>query len=309
MPNKLDPYDVQLIELVDLRPGPGNLRDGQDGWPEGDPELAASIKTVGVLEPLIVREVVANPGASTERLAIAYEVVAGHRRAAAAKLAELKVVPAFVRQLTDTKAIQIALIENLQREDLSPIEEARGLRQLLDTGMPQTTAAKEIGRSQSHVSKRLELLKLPPHAQAYLDAGKLRVADALALAKLDEPTVNNALHQIEALQYRRAGEVEQLIKRVAERAKPHRGGKAEEAKPVISGREQTWELSSRELVVFRELARRRITVDGARKRLIRSASLRELEWDPKDLADLLALASGDTKARRRTGRPGKGGKR
>lgn len=304
MTNKLAGYDVQMVPRDLLRPGPGNLRDGADGWPEGDPELAASIKTVGILEPLIVRQV-DWPGG------LVYEVVAGHRRAAAAALAGLEKVPAFVRELTDTKAIQIALIENLQREDLSPIEEARGLRQLLDTGMPQTTAAKEIGRSQSHVSKRLELLKLPAHAQAYLDAGKLRVADALALAKLDEPTINNALHQIEALQYRRAGEVEQLIKRVAERAKPQRGGKAgkDDDKPVISGREQTWELSSRELVIFRELARRRITVDGARKRLVRAATLRELEWDPKDLADLIALASGDTKARRRTGRPAKGGKR
>jgi ParB/RepB/Spo0J family partition protein len=302
--------DVDTITHVSvdrLVPGLGNLRDGEGNWPEVDSELAASIKSFGVLEPLIVRLV--KTGAEEGM----YEVIAGHRRAAAARSVKLATIPAVALELSDTKALQVALVENLQRQDLTPLEEARGLRLLLDTGMPQTTAAKEIGRSQAHVSKRLSLLKLPPHAQAYLDAGKLRVEDALALAKLDAPQIERALYQIEQLAYRRAGEVEQLIRQIAEPAakgkaragKDEPTGKARAGKdePEVRGQTQTWELAARDLVVFRELARKRLTLDGARRRLTRSAGLRGLEWDPKDLADLLALAIGDTRARRRSGRP------
>lgn len=281
-----------------LRPGPGNLRDGAGGsWPDPDPDLAASIKAVGVLEPLIVRATPAS-GPTT------WEVIAGHRRAGAAILAGLENVPVIVRQVTDAEAVQFALIENLQREDLTPLEEARAYAKLLELGSKQKDLAPKVGRSQSHVSKRLALLKLPAPAQAYLDSGRLLVEDALAMVGMEPGQVERALHDIEALRYRRLGEVGSLIEK-AGAGTPARG-KAAKDDPAGRGpkEEQSWELFERDLVVFRELARRRISQTAAGQRLRRLAAGRDLEWDPENLVALIGLALGDTKAPRRRTRKG-----
>ncbi|MEO7397280.1 MAG: ParB/RepB/Spo0J family partition protein [Ilumatobacteraceae bacterium] len=137
-------------------------------------ELAASIIAVGILEPLIV-----TPDGSG-----GYTIVCGARRFEAAKVAGLADVPAIVRELDDAARAEIMLIENLQREDLKPTEEARAYARLLELGISQRDLGGRIGRSQSHISKRLALVELTPKAVAALDSGRITLEDAQELTKL-----------------------------------------------------------------------------------------------------------------------------
>ena len=134
-------------------------------------ELAASIKSVGVLEPLIVRE--------DDLL-----VVAGSRRLAGAKEAGLKEVPVIKRKFTEEERIAVMVIENLQREDLTPLDEARGFQRLVELKLSQRAIAARVGCSQAHVSKRLALVALPEVAQAAVDSGGITLEEAGELAKL-----------------------------------------------------------------------------------------------------------------------------
>lgn len=137
-------------------------------------ELAESIRQHGVLEPIIVRP-----------LDKGYELVAGERRWRAAAAAGLEHVPAVVRELTDKEAIAVALIENLQREQLDPIEEARGFRQLMEMfHATQEEVAQEVGRSRSSVANSLRLLTLEEPIQEYLRRGELTVGHGKALLGL-----------------------------------------------------------------------------------------------------------------------------
>lgn len=163
---------IVSIPISKLVPGPGNLRPGNP-WPEPDPELVASIRAVGVLEPVLT---IPQDGH--------FAVVAGHRRIAGAIGAGLQEVPGIVRELSAADALIAALVENLQREDLTALEEARGIRQLLDVGnLKATQVAEKIGRSKGHVSKRLSLLELPAEVQALVGSEQLPVADAVELAE------------------------------------------------------------------------------------------------------------------------------
>ena len=135
--------------------------------------LADSIRTHGVLQPILVRPM---PNGT-------YQIVAGERRWRAARMAELHEVPVHIRELTDLEAMQIALIENLQRENLNPIEEAMGYRELMDAfDMTQEMIAQTVGRSRSAVANMLRLLKLPAPVQEYLSSGAITVGHAKALA-------------------------------------------------------------------------------------------------------------------------------
>jgi len=137
-------------------------------------ELAASIGALGILEPLVCT----NGG---DR----YQVVAGARRLAAAKKAGLAEVPVIVRELTEEQRQEAMLIENLQRSDLSPLEEAKAFKRLLDLdGYSQRKLAERIGRSQSHISKRLALLELPAKVTKLLDSGGITLEDAQEISKL-----------------------------------------------------------------------------------------------------------------------------
>lgn len=139
-------------------------------------ELAASMRTVGLLEPIVV-----TPNAD------GYTIVAGARRHAAAKKAGLDTVPVVVlANLSEEQRQEAMLIENLQRTDLMPLEEAGAFQRLLDLGLTQKDLAAKIGRSASHISKRIQLLKLPEPAREALDAGTLPVNDALELAPLSD---------------------------------------------------------------------------------------------------------------------------
>ena len=139
-------------------------------------ELAASIKAQGVMQPILVRAVDKTPGA--ER----YEIVAGERRWRAAQLAGLSEVPVLIRQIPDEQALAMALIENIQRENLNPLEEAQGLQRLIDEfGLTHQQAADAVGRSRPAASNLLRLLQLTVPVQDMLMTGQLDMGHARAL--------------------------------------------------------------------------------------------------------------------------------
>ncbi|WP_343005392.1 MULTISPECIES: ParB/RepB/Spo0J family partition protein [unclassified Collinsella] len=134
-------------------------------------ELSDSIKQNGVLQPILVR-----------KKGDKYEIVAGERRYQASKLAGLKEIPAIVREIDDAEVFQLALIENLQRSDLTPIEEARGYRQLLDTkGLTQEGLAKILSKSRSAIANTLRLMDLPQEVQGMMEEGQITAGHARAI--------------------------------------------------------------------------------------------------------------------------------
>lgn len=139
-------------------------------------ELAASIKAQGVMQPILVRAVDSTPGA--ER----YEIVAGERRWRASQLAGLSEVPVLIRNIPDEQALAMALIENIQRENLNPLEEAQGLQRLIDEfGLTHQQAADAVGRSRPAASNLLRLLQLTAPVQELLMTGQLDMGHARAL--------------------------------------------------------------------------------------------------------------------------------
>ena len=144
--------------------------------------LAESIRERGVLQPIIVRPA---PEAAGE-----YQIVAGERRWRAAQRAGLDVVPVLVRNYGDAEVAEIGVIENVQRADLNPVEEAQGYRTLMDRfGRTQEAVAKTVGKSRSHVANALRLLNLPPTVRQHLEAGRLTAGHARAIAASSDPEV------------------------------------------------------------------------------------------------------------------------
>ncbi|GIH93163.1 ParB/RepB/Spo0J family partition protein [Planobispora siamensis] len=170
------------IPVENITPNP---RQPRENFNEGAlEELAASIKEVGLLQPVVVRPV-------SEGL---YELIMGERRLRASKLAGLDVIPAIVRETKEDKLLLDALIENLQREQLNGIEEAAAYRQLLDDfGATHEQLATRIGRSRSHVSNTLRLLTLPPKVQLKVAAGTISAGHGRALAGLQNPAAQERL--------------------------------------------------------------------------------------------------------------------
>jgi len=156
-------------------------------------ELAESIKSQGIMQPILVRMVQAGANAGK------YEIIAGERRFRAAKLAGLSEVPVLVRDVPDQAAAAMALIENIQREDLNPLEEAQGLQRLIkEFGLTHEDAAQAVGRSRSAASNLLRLLNLADPVQTMLMAGDLDMGHARALLSLDKAAQITAANQISA---------------------------------------------------------------------------------------------------------------
>lgn len=175
----LEEYPTTL-KLTALRAGKYQPRTRMD---EGAlDELADSIRTQGIMQPILVRPLSGvKPGT--------YEIIAGERRFRAAKLAGLKEVPVLVREVQDENAAVMALIENIQREDLNPLEEAQGVRRLLDEfGMTHEQAAQAVGRSRSATTNLLRLLNLTEPVQTMLLAGDIDMGHARALLAVDAAT-------------------------------------------------------------------------------------------------------------------------
>lgn len=155
-------------------------------------ELAESIKGQGIMQPILVRPI--TPSGS-----VAYEIIAGERRFRAAKLAGLREVPVLVKAVPDESAAAMALIENIQREDLNPLEEAQGLKRLTDEfGLTHEQAAQSVGRSRSAASNLLRLLNLAAPVQNMLMAGDLDMGHARALLPLDGATQITTASEIAA---------------------------------------------------------------------------------------------------------------
>ncbi len=171
------------IEL--LRRNPDQPRRS---FPEADlEELAASIREKGVLQPVLVRPA---PGAAGE-----YQIVAGERRWRAAQLAGLRVLPALVRELSDLDVLEIGIIENVQRTDLNPMEEALGYKALMERfGRTQEQVSQTVGKSRSHVANTLRLLSLPDAVQEMVAEGLLSQGHARAIATAADPLA--LAHQI-----------------------------------------------------------------------------------------------------------------
>ncbi|WP_424950644.1 ParB/RepB/Spo0J family partition protein [Deinococcus sp.] len=155
--------------------------------PEALAELAQSIRDKGVLQPLLVR-----PRGDS------FEIVAGERRWRAAGLAGLSELPVIIRDLSDREALEVAIVENLQREDLGPLEEARAYQALLDQGLNQEAVALAVGKGRSTVSNALRLLQLPPAALKSLETSEISSGHARAILALPEGDRGWALEQINA---------------------------------------------------------------------------------------------------------------
>jgi ParB family chromosome partitioning protein len=172
-------------------------------------ELAESIKVQGIMQPILVR-----PLKDGENLG-KYEIIAGERRFRAAKLAGLDQVPVLVRDVPNEAAAAMALIENIQREDLNPLEEAQGLQRLVkEFGLTHEQAAQAVGRSRSAASNLLRLLNLADPVQTMLMAGDLDMGHARALLALDRATQITAANQISA-KTMSVREAESLVKKLS----------------------------------------------------------------------------------------------
>ncbi|MEC8962990.1 MAG: ParB/RepB/Spo0J family partition protein [Pseudomonadota bacterium] len=165
--------ELRYLPVATIRPGRYQPRTNMDET--ALTELADSIRTHGVVQPIVVRETPAGD----------YELIAGERRWRAAQMAGLDVIPSVVRRVADEIALAVGLIENIQRENLNPVEEANGLRRLLDEfGLTHQQVADSIGRSRAAVSNLLRLLNLDPAVRAHLENGRLEAGHARAILSL-----------------------------------------------------------------------------------------------------------------------------
>ena len=211
-PKVVDPAPLEtglptVLLLSDLVPGQYQPRTRMD---EGALyELAESIKAQGIMQPILVRQL--SSGDNTGK----YEIIAGERRFRAARIAGLDRVPVLVRDVPDESAAAMALIENIQREDLNPLEEAQGLQRLVkEFGLTHEQAAQAVGRSRSAASNLLRLLNLADPVQTMLMAGDLDMGHARALLALDRATQISAGSQIAAKKMS-VREAESLVKKLS----------------------------------------------------------------------------------------------
>jgi ParB family chromosome partitioning protein len=170
-----DPSREALTHLAVSRLQPGRYQPRRDMKQDKLAELADSIRAQGVIQPIVVREIADGR----------FEIIAGERRWRAAQLAELREVPVVVREVDDRAVIAMALIENIQREDLNPLEEATSLQRLIDEfDLTHQQAAEAVGRSRAAVSNLLRLLELPVAIRKLLEDGRLEMGHARALLTL-----------------------------------------------------------------------------------------------------------------------------
>ncbi|MEM9102336.1 MAG: ParB/RepB/Spo0J family partition protein [Pseudomonadota bacterium] len=167
-------------------------------------ELAASIRAQGVIQPIVVRYIAINQ----------YEIIAGERRWRAAQIAELHEVPCIIKNIPDESAIAMSLIENIQREDLNPIEEAQALKRLMEEfQLTQQQAAEAVGKSRTAVTNLLRLLGLSEEVKTMLERGDLEMGHARALLPLDVKEQKKAAKVIAAKEYT-VRETERLVKKL-----------------------------------------------------------------------------------------------
>ncbi len=223
------PSDVPRTLPVDaLAPGKYQPRKSMDDGKLA--ELAESIKAQGVIQPIVVREV---PGARGNG-GKTYEIIAGERRWRATRLAGLAEIPVVIREVDDRTVIAMALIENIQREDLNPLEEAQSLQRLIDEfDLTHALAAEAVGRSRAAVSNLLRLLELPVEIRVLVETRAIEMGHARALLALT-PQAGIALARQAAEGGWSVREVEHRVQQLAAGVLPNTGGKARanKAKPL-----------------------------------------------------------------------------
>ena len=262
---------VSLVPMSSLRPGPHQPRKNFPD--EALKELARSIEQKGVLQPILVEQVEPD----------SYRIVAGERRFRAAQLAGLGEVPVLVRRFSELEKTEIALIENLQREDLSPIEEASGYKTLMEQGgLTQEEVAKRVGKSRPTVANALRLLKLPKNMIEALDRGKMDPGHARAVLSLVNPADQEVLFQRIVSRGLSVREAEQTAARMGQGV---RGGakKAAAGKP----RARMPELAALEQQLIERLGTR-VAIRGSEKK----GTIEIAYFSMEDLERIMALIRG-----------------
>ena len=179
--NETPKDEIINVKLDDLRPNPYQPRKIFDE--DSLNELAASIKEHGVFQPIIVKKSIKG-----------YDIIAGERRVKASKIAELTEIPAIVRDFNDEEMMEIALLENLERENLTPLEEAEAYKNLIDKlNLTQEELAKKIGKSRSYITNTLGILSLPEKVKTLINEKKLTMGHAKVLSKIGSPEEIDAL--------------------------------------------------------------------------------------------------------------------
>ena len=231
--------------------------------------LADSIAAYGVLQPIIVRE---NPSAEGT-----YEIIAGERRWRAAKMAGLSEIPAVIYDGDDLRAAQVAMIENIQREDLNPVEEALGYGALIDRfGLTQEQLAKQVGKSRAAITNMLRLLDLPDEVLELLRSGELKEGHARALLGLDEEAHMILLANRTVASGLSVREVEAAVRRM--------NALGAEKEAVIEGA-----AAVQVRLHMKELEKRAMSSLGRKVRISRSSRKKVVELTYDDDADLEAL--------------------
>ncbi len=216
------PEALQTLAIDRLRPGKYQPRTRMDE--ASLDELAQSIREHGIMQPVLVRPVEGGR----------FEIIAGERRWRAAQRAGLKDVPALVKAVPDQSALALALIENIQREDLNPLEQANGLQRLIDEfGLTHDAVAKAVGRSRSAVTNLLRLRELAKPVQEYLMAGKLDMGHARALLGLAAGAQTAAASRVVA-QGLSVRDTERLVHHLAHPGKPRAKRGARPADPDVA---------------------------------------------------------------------------
>lgn len=212
---------VSTLPLREIEPDKDQPRKDFDE--QALSELADSIARHGLLQPIAVRAAAGG----------AYKIIAGERRWRAARLAGLSEVPVVIKDVTDAEAMELALIENLQREDLDPVEEAMGYRQLMERcELTQEQTAQKIGKSRSAIANSLRLLNLPDDVLAFLKEGKLSTGHAKVLLGLPDAALQTKAAEAVVGQNLNVRQTEALCKKLA---KPQKPPKPQPLRPALAG--------------------------------------------------------------------------
>ncbi|MCD7946988.1 MAG: ParB/RepB/Spo0J family partition protein [Oscillospiraceae bacterium] len=252
-----------MLPISKVEPG---LKQPRKRFEEGAlEELADSIRQYGIIQPLTVRLLASGY----------YQIIAGERRWRAAKLAGLTEVPAVIIEADDRKAMELGLIENLQREDLNPIEEAAGYRVLLEEyGLTQEAVAQQVGKSRPAIANALRLLALPDAVQALLEEGSLSAGHARAILSVPKGDLQKKLAQKVIAEDLSVRQTEALAKRLSATPK-------EQEKPTAAAENQLY-IQDAEKQLASHLGRKVHIISGKKKGKL------ELEYyDMEDLTTLL----------------------
>lgn len=216
------PSGAEEISLELIQPNPHQPR--QAFAPEAMHELAESILLHGVIQPLIVTR------AGGEMSGLPYRLIAGERRLIAAKMAGLKTVPVIIKEATPQQMLELALVENIQRADLNPLEEANAYQQLMeDFGLTQEQVAEKVGKNRVTVANAVRLLRLPDSIKNALASGKISEGHARALLALENETLQQNTLQMICAKALSVRQTEELVRRLQEAGKREKPLKRQEA--------------------------------------------------------------------------------